>query len=100
MRTAFLLLALAACGANDVADDVSKDERVASPCEQLRDHLVDLRVADATGTPAQLAQHRAAMTRALGDDFVASCEDNLDSQQIACSTAATDLAAVSACATP
>ena len=95
MRIAFLLLVLAACG----AEDASTEERAASPCEQLRDHLVDLRVGNATGTPDQLAQHRAAMTRALGADFIESCEENLDATQIACSTSATDLAAVSACAT-
>jgi hypothetical protein len=101
MRIAFLLSALAlaralaACGTEETSDE----ERTLSPCEQLREHLVELRVSGATGTPDELAQHRAAMTRALGDDFVASCEDNLDSTQIACSTAATDLAALSACAT-
>ncbi len=95
-RYALLLFTLAACS----ADDASEEERVGSPCEQLRDHLVDLRVRDATGTPDELAQHRAAMMRALGDDFVVSCEDNLGPTQIACATAATDLAAVTACATP
>lgn len=95
-RIAFLIFALAACG----TDDTSEEERVGTPCEQLRGHLVDLRLRDATGTPDELAQHRAAMTRALGDDFVVSCEDNLDPAQIACATAATDLAAVSTCATP
>jgi hypothetical protein len=92
----FLSLVLAACGADDAS---SEEERTASPCEQLRDHLVDLRVGTATGTPDELVQHHAAMTRALGDDFVTSCEDDLDAAQIACATSATDLAAVSACAT-
>jgi hypothetical protein len=96
IAASFLLVTLAACS----ADETSEEERTASPCEQLRDHLVELRLEGATGTPDELAQHRAAMTRALGDDFVVSCEDSLDATQIACSTSATDLAAVSACATP
>lgn len=90
-------MALAACGADEIPDD---EERAATPCEELRDHLVDLRVGSATGTADELAQHRAAMRRALGDDFVQSCEDNLGPTQIACSTAAADLAAVSACTAP
>ena len=97
MRAAWsvLIAGLVACGGP--SDD--NTERVASPCTQLREHLVDLRVSTARGTPTQLADHRAAMERALGDGFVTSCEKNLDATQIDCSLRASDLNAASACAT-
>jgi hypothetical protein len=91
-------------------------------CEQLRDHLVDLRLAGAHAaterqptlqgaagageapTPAQrpltraeLAAHRRVLAQALGDGLVASCEKTMSAQQLDCALAATDPAAAAAC---
>ena len=67
------------------------------PCEQLRDHLVDLRVEGVRGKPDEVAQHRAAMRQALGDNFVASCERQMAATEIDCASKAADFAAVTAC---
>ncbi len=90
-----LVLVIAVAGCN--ADDVGAAEPAARPCAQLRDHVVDLRLVSAHGAPKDLATHREAMQRALGDDFVSSCEKSMSASQIECGTAAGDLAAVSAC---
>ena len=87
-----MVIALAGCTADDGAA-----EPAARPCALLRDHVVDLRLANAQGAPNDLALHREAMQRALGDDFVASCEKAMTASQIECGTGARDLAAVSAC---
>ena len=94
MRFAFLLVALVACS----FDDTSEVERPIPPCAELKAHLIDLRLEMATGTPDQLIQHRQAMERALGDDFVASCEKNMNPAQITCALFAAGLQAAMACA--
>lgn len=63
-------------------------------CEKLRDHVVDLRLADATGVDTNA--HRVAMLHALGDDFVASCS-KLARRQVDCALDARDSAAAAAC---
>ena len=93
MRTLLVMVMVAGCN----GDDGGESERTARPCEQLRDHLVELRLAGARGTPTELAAHREAMQRALGDDFTATCEKTMTTPQIACAASAGDLAAVSEC---
>jgi len=87
-------------------------------CEQLRAHVVDMRVSKippfATGPTAEdLARvgekrppnaipnvaegHRAALTRALGDDYVASCVTILTTEQLACSLKAKDTDGLVSC---
>lgn len=56
-------------------------------CEQLRDHLVELRLA---GRTADLDAHRAALKQTLGDTFVRECSSDLSSNQISCALASTD----------
>ena len=95
-------------------------------CEQLRDHMVDLRVANERSDepiaeppaptnplptmpappPAavatrplserELAAHRQALRQALSDGFLASCE-RLTPAQRKCALAASDPAALAAC---
>lgn len=68
-------------------------------CERLREHLVDLQVADihvATGIDREA--HRRAMTNALGGDFVSSCTSKLTESQIECALGAGDRLAAAACA--
>lgn len=96
MRTIVFVFGLVAAASSGcgVGDD---EETATRPCEQLRDHLVDLRVEGATGRPDELVQHRAAVKKALGDDFVATCERLMSSNEIACASKASDLASATAC---
>lgn len=91
----FAVLVLVSCSSDD-ADDVVEPEL--PPCAQFLEHVVDLRVAAATGTASQLADHRSAMKQALGTDFIESCERNLSPAQQRCSIEAADMDAVMACA--
>ena len=95
MRRLLVLVLVIVAGCS--GDDGSEIERTARPCAQLRDHLVDLRLAGVRGAPADLGVHREAMQRALGVDFITSCEKTMTAPQIDCATTAGDLAAVSAC---
>jgi len=84
----------AACGGDDEGTAIARR----TPCIELRDHVVDLRMRTASGAPQELADLRAAFGRALGPNFESSCEANLSSDQIECSLRADDLNAMSACA--
>ena len=96
-----------------------------SDCGRLSDHLIELRLAGAspTGkakllpelddaiaaararpmptarslTAAEIAAHRRALSQALGEGFVSSCEKTLSQHQIDCALAATDSAAAAGC---
>jgi hypothetical protein len=130
-RSAFAVTAaisVSACASND--DDTVDRQR----CEQVRDHLIDLRLssarrfptleelpapsghararrggpvlpqlprtADVAVPPASLDAHRRAMRDALGESFVATCEQTLTAAQVRCALEATDTAAASACSRP
>ena len=75
-------------------------------CTELRDHVVELRLAqsqgatDALGHPIDLAPHRAAMKQLLGDDFVEHCQRDMQASQVKCALAATDTESASACIRP
>lgn len=93
MRRYLVVLALiASCGGDDDADAVARE----TPCERLRDHLIDLRLADAKHVDQ--AAHRDAMKQAMGGDFLASCA-KLDRAEIDCALDAPDATTASACAT-
>ena len=62
-------------------------------CARLRDHVVDLRVADAAGELGNdLAQHRRAMNQALGETFIDNCVRSMSYEQLECSLKLSDLA--------
>src|SRR5688500_11197569 len=65
-RWAWLLLAAAA--ACDGADEGTAASR--RDCEQLRDHVVELRLTTVT---ADRDHHAAALRAALGESFVSTC---------------------------
>jgi hypothetical protein len=67
------------------------------PCEALRDHLVELRLS-AAGSAIDLERHRIALTRALGNSFVDSCQ-KLDRGARDCGLRADDFASATACMT-
>jgi hypothetical protein len=72
-------------------------------CTEVRDHVVELRLAqsrgatDALGQPIDLAPHRAAMKQALGARYIEQCRREMSSSQIKCALSATDSEAASAC---
>ena len=91
-RNLVLLALLASCGGDDDEDAVARK----TPCEQMRDHLIDLRLADAKHVDQ--AAHRDPMKQAMGSDLLASCA-TLGNSQINYVIDAADLTSASACAT-
>ena len=77
-------------------DDDSESSAHETPCERLRDHLIDLRLADAKHVDQ--AAHRDAMKQSMGAEFLASCA-KLDSAEVNCALDAPDTASASGCAT-
>jgi hypothetical protein len=78
------VLLLCACSSTDTVDR--------GKCESLRNHLIDLRLQGTNVvSPAELAQHRAAMRQALGESFLSSCEKDMSLEQINCAMRASDL---------
>ncbi|MGE0402089.1 MAG: hypothetical protein AB7T06_35640 [Kofleriaceae bacterium] len=84
-----VLLIVAACGDDQ---DLAIQER--TRCEQLRDHLVDLRLADSASTEKDA--HREAMRNALGSNFLDDCA-RMPARDIDCAFAATDVNAAASC---
>ena len=83
-------LAVAACTHDDAVDT--------KKCTKLRDHIVDLRLSDGDEVEGfDVAQHRAALTDALGDKFVADCANTMPIEQLRCEMKATDLRSASGC---
>ncbi len=87
-------LALIVCLVMGCSDE-SEDEVTAKPCVELRDHVIGLKLADATQVDRDA--HRAAMRRALGDEFVTQCQTAMTETQITCALRAADSGALTAC---
>ena len=93
MRGYVWILVLSACASE------GNQPPEASRCVKLRDHLVDLQVADihvATGIDREA--HRRALASALGDDFTSTCAGTLTEAQVDCALDARDASAAAACA--
>jgi len=86
-----LLILWVACTSHD---DLVVDR---ARCEQLRTHLVDLRLADLGKLDVDKAAHRTAIENALGDPFVTSCQQSITVLQMNCALAAKDSAAAASC---
>jgi hypothetical protein len=84
---------IAWCGGHNVDGAAARTR-----CESLRDHLVDLRVANASSLDREA--HRAAMVKALGDSFVADCQSKLGAAEVHCALHAPDMTAAAACKPP
>lgn len=95
MRTLMFALVFAAGCSGDDGDAVAK----VTPCERLRAHLVDLRLATTATDKVDVVAHRRAMTRGLGDNFISGCEQTLTQSEIRCALNAGDHAAATACNT-
>ncbi len=85
---------LVGCGGGSEEDEALAR---ASQCERLRDHLVDLRLASATNLGKDVEQHRAALTQALGPQFVDTCTKSTSEAQVACALAAQDSQSATEC---
>jgi len=81
----FVMIVSAAC---------SHDDEV-MPCERMRDHLIDLKLADATGVDRDA--HREVLRRALGESLVTNCKKSMRAAQVLCILNAADSAAANAC---
>ena len=94
-RSALLcVLVLAAC---------SHERRVTRQrCEQLRDHLVDLRLQQVGPNrpghpPIDLTAHRRALQRALGEGFLTRCQQQIALAKLDCEFDAKDATTANAC---
>lgn len=84
-----LVLVIAGC------DDDRPEQPELTRCEQLREHLIDLRLEDAMHVDKDA--HREALRTAMGADFDSSCS-KLDDAAIRCALQAPDSATAAACA--
>lgn len=64
-------------------------------CVQLRDRMVELRLAG-VGSAVDVKAHRVAMRDALGERFLENCE-RLSVAELQCSLRASDLTAATTC---
>jgi hypothetical protein len=87
-RTALLLTLAVGCGGGDDGG------AHATPCERMRDHLVDLRLAS---VDEDREAHRDVMRRALGAEFIDSCQRSMSDVQVTCILDADDSAEAAAC---
>lgn len=91
MRCLWVFVLAAACaGSSGPADQ--------RQCARLREHVVDLQLADvhvAVGIDREA--HRRALKQSLGDNFVANCSSTLTEDQVDCVLNASDRAAIAAC---
>lgn len=94
VRVVILVAGVAACAASDA------EESRRSRCTRYRDHLVALRLGDLPAgekDPRVTEAHRAAMTGALGERFVAACEETTGNADLDCALAARDVSAATRC---
>lgn len=92
VRRLILVLALGCSGDDEVDEEIAK----ATPCERLREHLIDIRLVGETHVDQ--AAHRTAMRQALGNEFLDGCS-KLGPAQVTCATDAPDTPAAVACTT-
>jgi uncharacterized metal-binding protein YceD (DUF177 family) len=60
-------------------------------CEQLRDHLIDVRLAGASGLDATaMAAQRSALHASMGAEFTAACQRTMVRTTVQCALAASD----------
>jgi hypothetical protein len=88
---------VAACSGG--GDEPDTEARTAQ-CERAREHVIDLRLAgaEALGT-IELEKHRAALTTALGSQFMDNCRNRLSDEHVACLLVAADSEDINGCNT-
>jgi hypothetical protein len=78
-----------------LAGCAGEQESPACRCEKMRDHIVDLQLADTSGIAR--TKHRDAMRRALGPEFIENCQRSYSAAQVRCVLNATSKASARAC---
>ena len=86
--------ALGASAASLVSCSSESDAVNRKECEQLRDHIVELRMQSVT---ADREEHRKAIRSAFGEDFIESCIESTPSNEIQCALASNDGDSLRAC---
>lgn len=96
-----LRLALLASGVSLAACSSSEPSRpTLERCRELRSHVIELRIqssSEAHVSPAVTALHRQALTRALGDKFISSCQAELSPREVACAMSASTQSDIRKC---
>jgi hypothetical protein len=89
---------IVACVLSCTTSDGDEDGVTPRRCATLRDHLVDLRLAEVNvATGIDRNAHRNAMQTALGDEFITSCTRSLTESQLNCALRASDATGAAAC---
>jgi hypothetical protein len=98
LRWMTLLAVLGACGGG--GDDGGEASDRSQQCARVRDHLVDLRLAESHGLRKEdLDQHRLALSRAFDSSFLDSCMKSSSEASLDCVLGAADAQAAAACLT-
>lgn len=79
-----------ACGTDD-------DEVSSAACTQMREHMLDLQLADASHVDREA--HRAVLRRSLGNDFVDRCKTTMSASQVRCVRNSANSTAAASCVT-
>lgn len=96
----YVRVVIVICASSCAASDVEETKH--RKCMRYRDQLVGLRLSDlpAAHPDSVAAAHREAMTTALGNDFIASCVQNVGNAALECALAARDVSAAARCIEP
>lgn len=95
-----LVILSVSCGSSsgDDSDRAAEDGAAAKRCNDLREHMIDLRLApSANADGVDLAPHRLALRNALGQRFLDHCVAAMTPEQVECALGAKDSATVGAC---
>ena len=98
MNTTFrwmtLFAVFAGCGGDDGGDVSDRSQQ----CARVRDHLVELRLAESHGLrKADLDQHRLVLSRAFDSSFLETCTSASTEASLDCVIRAMDSQAAAAC---
>jgi hypothetical protein len=93
-RVVWIATFIVACDESQDVPAIDEDETLRRRCSELREHVVDLRVASAT---VDREQHRNALRNALGDRFVADCVGSYTVAAVECGLAAHDNDEIATC---
>lgn len=94
-----LALNVVGCGSSsDESDDAKPSQRA---CEQMREHLLDVRLATVSGLDAAaLKAQRESLRNSLGADFVSACQQKMTRKMVQCALGASDGEALAHCDDP
>ncbi len=98
-RLCFPLIVLAGISCKSDDDTVTRED-----CVEVREHIVDLRLANATSssrdkarTKTELAKHKTQLVKQAGEPFLAQCLQAKDAEWLACNLKATKFSSLGKC---